>query len=48
MAEASAAMYSAMVQTIKASVDIVRLEADGFMTIVSKTDKPLVVMAHVG
>jgi hypothetical protein len=37
MAEASAAIYSAMVQAIKASGAIVRLEADGFMTIVSKT-----------
>lgn len=42
---ASVGAYIAMVQAVKASGAIVRLEPDGFMTILSKIGKPLVVMS---
>lgn len=45
---AAAAARAAMVQAIKASGAIIRLEPDDFMTILSKTENPLVVMALSG
>jgi len=45
---AAAAHYAAMVQAVKASGAIVKVEPDAFMTILSKSDTPLVVMATGG
>lgn len=45
---AAAARAAAIAQAIKASGAIVRIEPDGFLSILSKTDRPLVVMAKGG
>ena len=42
------AAYTAMVQAVKASGAIVRLEPQAFMTILNKIEKPLVVTAPGG
>ena len=44
----TAAIQAAIAQAIKASGAIVRMEPDDFMTILSKADNPLVVMAEGG
>ena len=45
---AAAARAAAIAQAIKASGAIVQVEPDDFLTILSKTDKPLAVMATGG
>jgi len=45
---AAAALAAAIAQAIKASGAIARIEPDGFLSILSKTDRPLVVMAKGG
>ncbi|MBI4303477.1 MAG: hypothetical protein HY665_03970 [Chloroflexi bacterium] len=45
---AAAARAAAIAQAIKASGAIVRVQPDSFLTIVSKADSPLVVMAKGG
>jgi hypothetical protein len=45
---AVAAAHAAIVQAVKASGVIVRLEPDAFMTVLNKIEKPLVVMAPEG
>jgi len=47
-AGAAAARAAAIAQAIKASGAIVRLEPDDFLTILSKSVKPLVVIAEGG
>ena len=42
------AAYAAMVQAVRASGAIIRLEPDAFTIIVSKVDRPLVVIAPGG
>jgi hypothetical protein len=48
MVTGSAAAYAAMVQAVKASGAIIRVEPDAFMIILSKTRDSLVVMAVGG
>ena len=45
---ASVATYAAMVTAIKASGAIIHIEPEGFTTLLSKMDKPLVVMSPGG
>jgi hypothetical protein len=45
---AAAAAYAAMVQAVKASGAIIRIEPDAFMIILSKMREPLVVTAIGG
>ena len=45
---AAAARAAAIAKAIKASGAIVRIEPDDFLSILSKTDRPLVVMAKGG
>ncbi len=47
-AGAAAARAAAIAKAIKASGAIVRVEPDAFLTILSKADKPIVVMAKGG
>jgi hypothetical protein len=47
-AGAQAARAAAIAQAIKASGAIVRIEPQGFQSILSKTDSPLVVLAEGG
>jgi hypothetical protein len=44
----AAAAYAAIAQATKASGAIVRVEPDNFLTIISKADRPLVVVASGG
>jgi hypothetical protein len=48
MASSAAAAYAAMVQAVKASGAIIRIEPDAFMIILSKMREPLVVTAVGG
>lgn len=48
MTNGAGAVAAAMAQATKASGAIVRVEPSDFMTILSKTEKPLVVMAQGG
>jgi hypothetical protein len=47
-AETAAAAAAAIAQAIKASGAIVRVEPESFTSILSKTDKPLIVLAEGG
>jgi hypothetical protein len=44
----AAAAYAAMVQAVEASGAIIRMEPDAFNIVVSKADRPLVVIAPGG
>jgi hypothetical protein len=48
MASAGAAAYAAMLQAVKASGAIIRIEPDEFIVLLGKTREPLVVMAVGG
>lgn len=48
MATAAAAAHAAMIQAVKASGTLIRVEAEEFQKLVNKSDSPLVITAPGG